>query len=60
MKQWHGGKGSIRRKETGTQYQENWDKIFGNEKSCGGTPSGWIPEEKFKRDRTDFIEEEEE
>ena len=28
MSQWHGGKGSKRRKETGTSYQDNWDKIF--------------------------------
>jgi hypothetical protein len=28
-KQWHGGKGSQRRKESGNSYQSNWDRIFG-------------------------------
>ena len=32
MSQWHGGKGSKRRKETGTSYQDNWDKIFRKKK----------------------------
>ena len=29
-KQWHGGKGSQRRKESGNSYQSNWDRIFGS------------------------------
>ena len=32
MSQWHGGKGCKRRKETGTSYQDNWDKIFRKKK----------------------------
>ena len=31
MTQWHGGKGSGRRKGTDQQtYADNWEKIFGN------------------------------
>ena len=28
-KQWHGGKGSMRRNANDTAYADNWEKIFG-------------------------------
>jgi len=32
MTKWHGGKGSKRRPEKNSEYQDNWDKIFGEKK----------------------------
>ena len=32
MSEWHGGKGSKRRPETDTRYQDNWEKIFNKKK----------------------------
>jgi hypothetical protein len=32
MSKWEGGKGSKRRPETDTTYQDNWEKIFGKKK----------------------------
>ena len=32
MTKWHGGKGSKRRPENNSEYQDNWDKIFGKKK----------------------------
>lgn len=29
MSKWHGGKGSKRRPEDTTKYNDNWDRIFG-------------------------------
>ena len=37
MSEWHGGKGSKRRPETDTRYQDNWEKIF-NKKKGGKMP----------------------
>ena len=37
MREWHGGKGSKRRPETDTSYQDNWEKIF-NKKKGGKMP----------------------
>jgi hypothetical protein len=45
------GKGSKRRpmKIKREEFNENWDRIFGNKKSCGGLPPGFIPEEEFQK-----------
>jgi hypothetical protein len=32
MKQWHGGKGSVRRNSNEESYADNWEKIFGKKK----------------------------
>jgi len=32
MSKWDGGKGSKRRPENDTTYQDNWEKIFGKKK----------------------------
>ena len=33
MSQWHGGKGSGRRKGSQSTYADNWEKIFGKKKN---------------------------
>ena len=33
MSKWDGGKGSKRRPENDTTYQDNWEKIFGKKKT---------------------------
>jgi len=38
MSQWHGGKGSGRRKEDARKFSNNWDRIFGKPNS--GKPKG--------------------
>jgi len=38
------------RREKNDKQLAHEEKIFGNDKSCGGVPTGWIPEEEFKKD----------
>lgn len=45
-KQWHGGKGSQRRKSNEQAYADNWDKIFGKKKQAQQPPPVVDPEKQ--------------
>ena len=49
-KQWHGGKGSAPRKGANNkQYEDNWEKIFGNKKTKPLTKPSQSDEEEIDK-----------
>ena len=49
MKQWHGGKGSVRRNSNDETYAENWEKIFGKETPSHGASQVHSDKTKYNR-----------